>query len=300
MSDARTASSCNRTPRRGSRADALHSADASHRAQQVAVNQCLPAWVLKCSSTRAILLSTVASGRAKKTLGAPKSPSYFGISYSRIRWSRQVFQVRSETSRWSWCRSSRKCVKTRSGENSRFRSSNVLLHRRARVRAGSRRGSPARPRASTATRSRKAAADARASRPRSAELQKTTHAPRAADARRSGGAACRRSRSRCRRRARRARGPASGPRPILEEAHAGFTRRLRPLLPDLPGRVAARIDVLEELLLLEGVHARPEAVVARRRAACPAAASRWNGSWTSSSPSLSSRRSPGAARRTRR
>src|SRR5512134_620553 len=32
-------------------------------------------------------------------------------------------------------------------------------------------------------------------------------------------------------------------------------------LPDLPGRLAARQQVLEALLVLEGVHARPEAVV---------------------------------------
>ena len=50
-----------------------------------------------------------------KTLGAPRSPSYFGISYSRMRWSRHVFQVSSQTSRWSWWRSCRACVRIRSG-----------------------------------------------------------------------------------------------------------------------------------------------------------------------------------------
>ena len=35
----------------------------------------------------------------------PRSPSYFGISYSRIRWSRNVFHVSSHASRWSWWRS---------------------------------------------------------------------------------------------------------------------------------------------------------------------------------------------------
>ena len=39
------------------------------------------------------------SGTGTKTFGAPRSPSYFGISYSRMRWSRHVFQVSSQTSR---------------------------------------------------------------------------------------------------------------------------------------------------------------------------------------------------------
>ena len=34
-------------------------------------------------------------------LGRPRSPSYFMISYSRIMWSRQVFQVSCEMRRWS-------------------------------------------------------------------------------------------------------------------------------------------------------------------------------------------------------
>ena len=40
-----------------------------------------------------------------KTFGEPRPPSHFGISYSRIRWSRKVFQASSDTTRWSWCRS---------------------------------------------------------------------------------------------------------------------------------------------------------------------------------------------------
>jgi hypothetical protein len=43
------------------------------------------------------LRSRVRAGRSAKKFGDPKSPSYFGISYSRMKWSRQVFQVRSET-----------------------------------------------------------------------------------------------------------------------------------------------------------------------------------------------------------
>ena len=46
--------------------------------------------------------------------GRPRSPSHFGISYSRMRWSRNVFHVSSQTSRWSWWRSSRVCVRTSS------------------------------------------------------------------------------------------------------------------------------------------------------------------------------------------
>ena len=38
---------------------------------------------------------------AHERLGRPMSPSYFMISYSRIMWSRQVFQVSCETRRWS-------------------------------------------------------------------------------------------------------------------------------------------------------------------------------------------------------
>ncbi len=49
--------------------------------------------------------STSSSSSGTNTFGAPRSPSYFGISYSRIRWSRNVFQVSSQRRRWSWCRS---------------------------------------------------------------------------------------------------------------------------------------------------------------------------------------------------
>ena len=70
------------------------------------MNQERPDWERKCSSRSRTLRSTVAGGRAAKKFGDPKSPSYFGISYSRMKWLRQVFQVSSETSLWSWCRSS--------------------------------------------------------------------------------------------------------------------------------------------------------------------------------------------------
>ena len=64
-----------------------------------AVNQAFPAWVGKAFRTSSIFLSSVAALSGTKALGAPKSPSYFGISNSRIRWFRQVFQVSSETTR---------------------------------------------------------------------------------------------------------------------------------------------------------------------------------------------------------
>ena len=48
------------------------------------------------------------------------SPSYLGTSYSRMKWSRNVFQVSSQAMRWSWCRSLRWCVRIRSGEKSRL------------------------------------------------------------------------------------------------------------------------------------------------------------------------------------
>ncbi|MFT3915015.1 MAG: hypothetical protein QM704_13125 [Anaeromyxobacteraceae bacterium] len=46
-----------------------------------------------------IFRSSTAAGSAAKTLGEPRSPSHFGISYSSTRWFRHVFQVRSETTR---------------------------------------------------------------------------------------------------------------------------------------------------------------------------------------------------------
>ncbi len=53
---------------------------------------------------------------ATNAFGRPRSPSYFGISYSRMRWSRNVFHASSATSRWSWCASSVRGTRMRSGE----------------------------------------------------------------------------------------------------------------------------------------------------------------------------------------
>ena len=46
------------------------------------------AWETACSALR-----------GTNTFGRPRSASYLGISYSRIRWSRKVFQVSSATVR---------------------------------------------------------------------------------------------------------------------------------------------------------------------------------------------------------
>ena len=63
-------------------------------------NQCLPAWLGKVPMQQLdLLVARRDSSSGTKTFGDPRSPSYFGISYSRIRWSRNVFQVSSQTSR---------------------------------------------------------------------------------------------------------------------------------------------------------------------------------------------------------
>ena len=49
------------------------------------------------------------------------------------RWSRKVFHVSSQARRWSWCRSSRVCVKTRSGSTRRLSSSNASFTLRRRT-----------------------------------------------------------------------------------------------------------------------------------------------------------------------
>src|SRR5882762_11613976 len=59
------------------------------------VNHARLAWLGKHSLKMSHLRCMSARVRGMKTLGVPKSPSHFGISYSRIRWSRKVFQVSS-------------------------------------------------------------------------------------------------------------------------------------------------------------------------------------------------------------
>ena len=66
------------------------------------VNQCFrccePA---KCFVEQVVLcgLTSSASESGDEDVRGPKSPSYFGTSYSRMRWSRNVFHVSSQTSR---------------------------------------------------------------------------------------------------------------------------------------------------------------------------------------------------------
>ena len=67
-----------------------------------------------------------ASASTKK-FGLPRSPSYFGISYSRTRWSRKVWCARSATSRWSWCASPFQCVSISDGSMSRLSASKKSL-----------------------------------------------------------------------------------------------------------------------------------------------------------------------------
>ena len=60
------------------------------------MNQRLSRWVAKWASSASIFREAIDGlERRTNTLGEPRSPSYFGISYSRTRWSRKVFQVSS-------------------------------------------------------------------------------------------------------------------------------------------------------------------------------------------------------------
>ena len=62
-------------------------------------NQCLPCWLANASLINRAFSRASSSETGTKTFGEPRSPSYFGISYSRIRWLRHVFQVSSQTTR---------------------------------------------------------------------------------------------------------------------------------------------------------------------------------------------------------
>ncbi len=74
-----------------------------------------PRWLAKWRFEQSQLLGDELLAERDEDVRAPRSPSYFGISYSRIEWSRNVFHVSSQASRWSWWRSCRACVRTRSG-----------------------------------------------------------------------------------------------------------------------------------------------------------------------------------------
>lgn len=66
-----------------------------------AVNQGFRIWLAKVLRMASVFPSASALVRGTNPLGTPRSPSHFGTSYSRIVWSRQVFQVRSEIDLWS-------------------------------------------------------------------------------------------------------------------------------------------------------------------------------------------------------
>src|SRR5215475_1776900 len=51
-------------------------------------------WLGNAASTWSTFRRAIASVSGTYRLGGASSPSYLGTSYSRIRWSRQVFQVR--------------------------------------------------------------------------------------------------------------------------------------------------------------------------------------------------------------
>ena len=112
----------------------LHAADAGDRAEQVR-GEPGPAGLgreVLQEQARPCVPASRRGGGAKK-FGDPKSPSYFGISYSRMRWSRQVFQVSSETSRWSWCRSSPVVGEDEVRRELALQRLELVLHRRAGV-----------------------------------------------------------------------------------------------------------------------------------------------------------------------
>src|SRR4029450_7854297 len=89
------------------------------RAQKVSsLNQERPAWLGKPLRSSSILRWQRSGSRGTNRLGWPRSPSYLGISYSKTRWPRKVFQVSSATSRWSWGRSSSRGGRSRSGSTS--------------------------------------------------------------------------------------------------------------------------------------------------------------------------------------
>src|SRR5262249_24351889 len=61
------------------------------------LSRCVAKWESSVSTFRLDASSLIGT----ETFGVPTSPSYFGISYSRTRWFRNVFQVSSQTRRWS-------------------------------------------------------------------------------------------------------------------------------------------------------------------------------------------------------
>ena len=63
------------------------------------VNQRLSFCELYTSLSVEIFFRATSGSMWTKAFGEPKSPSHFGISYSKIRWLRKVFHVSSHTLR---------------------------------------------------------------------------------------------------------------------------------------------------------------------------------------------------------
>ena len=272
---ARRRASGSRTPRRARSARSTPCrAVAGSATEQVLGEPVLrrAAW-RSASRSSSTLRCAIASLRWTNTFGAPRSPSYFGISYSRIRWSRNVFHVSSQASRWSWCRSRALVREDHVRRDARPSAPRRTPSPRRRRTGRSRRGSSSTTTCDDAKPRRKSCrARARLVRARPRRRSSTTqHDRRRRDASRRAAAACRRSRSRCRRRARRARGSCASRRERRDRAQAehqparaGRGRASAAVAASQTRPTAPRplsSERLESVLVLERVHRRPEAVV---------------------------------------
>ena len=188
-----------------------HAAQPQHRPEGLGVEPLVAGLGGERSRMCSTFVRQVSTASGTNTLGEPRSPSYLGISYSRTRWSRNVFQASSATRRWSWWASPREGQKIRSGGPALEALELVLEPRPARGRS---RPGTASSRSGRVGPSRKARARWPAPRAPAPAFALKHHpvAPsqRAAAADQVRGWS-RRSRSRCRRSALRGRGRCSGP-----------------------------------------------------------------------------------------
>ena len=79
--------------------DRLHPAKPHQAEEELAVEPVLAGLAREVLLEQRDLLLGDAGVSGTNRFGAPRSPSTFGISYSRIRWLRKVFQVSSQASR---------------------------------------------------------------------------------------------------------------------------------------------------------------------------------------------------------
>jgi hypothetical protein len=77
----------------------FHAAQARQAHEDLIIEPVLRALGAEVGVEKLFLRSISALVVGRKTFGWPVSPSHFGISYSRIVWSRKVFQVSLDTSR---------------------------------------------------------------------------------------------------------------------------------------------------------------------------------------------------------